>query len=314
LKEGERVTRLGTYILLLMVMIVWGLNVVAVKYLVENFPPVMMQGLRIGTAGLFAMLILYFLKDLRKLTMKEWRFTILAAIFGQIGHHSMLAIGLVNTTASNASLILGLIPLTTAIFAMIFLGDRLTMIRFIGILSGFGGVAFVVLNPDQSVSGMTSGDMFVFISMVSQAISFILIKKVTSTLSSKQLTGIMLIIGSISLIMISYIFEPESQLAFSISDKLVWIVFFSSAIIATGLGHFLFNAAIQKIGAGQTAIFNNFIPFFALLGAYFLLNEPLHLSQLIGFVFIVIGVLLGTGYVEQRLIINRNKKEHKKVS
>jgi len=314
LKEGERVTRLGTYILLLMVMIVWGLNVVAVKYLVENFPPVMMQGLRIGTAGLFAMLILYFLKDLRKLTKKEWRFTILAAIFGQIGHHSMLAIGLVNTTASNASLILGLIPLTTAIFAMIFLGDRLTMIRFIGILSGFGGVAFVVLNPDQSVSGMTSGDMFVFISMVSQAISFILIKKVTSTLSSKQLTGIMLIIGSISLITISYIFEPESQLAFSISDKLVWIVFFSSAIIATGLGHFLFNAAIQKIGAGQTAIFNNFIPFFALLGAYFLLNEPLHLSQLIGFVFIVIGVLLGTGYVEQRLIINRNKKEHKKVS
>lgn len=307
-------TRLGTYILLLMVMIVWGLNVVAVKYLVENFPPVMMQGLRIGTAGLFAMLILYFLKDLRKLTKKEWRFTILAAIFGQIGHHSMLAIGLVNTTASNASLILGLIPLTTAIFAMIFLGDRLTMIRFIGILSGFGGVAFVVLNPDQSVSGMTSGDMFVFISMVSQAISFILIKKVTSTLSSKQLTGIMLIIGSISLITISYIFEPESQLAFSISDKLVWIVFFSSAIIATGLGHFLFNAAIQKIGAGQTAIFNNFIPFFALLGAYFLLNEPLHLSQLIGFIFIVIGVLLGTGYVEQRLIIKRNKKEHKKVS
>lgn len=314
MKEGERVTRLGTYILLLMVMIVWGLNVVAVKYLVENFPPVMMQGLRIGTAGLFAMLILYFLKDLRKLTKKEWRFTILAAIFGQIGHHSMLAIGLVNTTASNASLILGLIPLTTAIFAMIFLGDRLTMIRFIGILSGFGGVAFVVLNPDQSVSGMTSGDMFVFISMVSQAISFILIKKVTSTLSSKQLTGIMLIIGSISLITISYIFEPESQLAFSISDKLVWIVFFSSAIIATGLGHFLFNAAIQKIGAGQTAIFNNFIPFFALLGAYFLLNEPLHLSQLIGFIFIVIGVLLGTGYVEQRLIIKRNKKEHKKVS
>lgn len=294
-----------------MVMIVWGLNVVAVKFLVEHFPPVMMQGLRIGTAGLFAMLVLYFLKDLRKLSKIEWKFTILAAVFGQIGHHSMLAIGLMNTTASNASLILGLIPLTTAIFSMIFLGDHLTKIRSIGILFGFGGVAFVVLNPEQGVAGMSSGDIFVFISMISQAISFILIKKVTSTLSSRQLTGTMLIIGSISLIVISYIFEPTSQEAFSVSGNLVWVVFFSSAIIATGLGHFLFNAAIQKIGAGQTAIFNNFVPFFALLGSFFILDESLYISQFIGFAFIVAGVLLGTGYIEQQWMKKRYKQNFK---
>ncbi|WP_280770993.1 DMT family transporter [Salipaludibacillus daqingensis] len=307
-------SRFVTYILLVMVMVIWGLNVVAVKYLVEHFPPVMMQGLRIGTASLFAILILYFLKDLRKLSKKEWGLTILAALFGQIGHHSLLAIGLLNTTASNASLILGLIPLTTAIFAMIFLGDRLTKIRFIGIIFGFSGVAFVVLNPEQAVSGISSGDLLVFTSMVSQAFSFILIKKITSTLSSRQLTGMLLMIGSISLITISFFFEPGSNEAFSVTGDLIWIVFFSSAIIATGLGHFLFNAAIQKIGAGQTAIFNNFVPFFALLGSFFLLNEALYLSQLIGFAFIVIGVLLGTGYVEQQWLRRRQKQPLRKTS
>lgn len=291
----------------MMVMIIWGLNVVAIKYLVEFFSPVMMQGLRIGTAGLFALVILYFMKDLRKLTKREWKFTIFAAVFGQIAHHSMLAIGLVETTASNASLILGLIPLTTAIFAMLFLGDRLTKIRFIGILLGFGGVSFVVLNPEQGVTSVSQGDLFVFMSMVSQAFSFILIKKVTSTLSSRQLTAMMLLIGSGSLLVLSWVIEPASASSMAVSQPLVWIVFFSSAIIATGLGHFLFNAAIQKIGAGQTAIFNNFVPFFALIGSFVLLGEPIYYSQLIGFTLIVSGVLLGTGYIEQQWL-NRRKK------
>ncbi|WP_223292271.1 DMT family transporter [Salipaludibacillus neizhouensis] len=298
----------GTYGLLIFVMMIWGLNVVAVKYLVEHFPPVMMQSLRIGIAGLCAISILYFLKDLRKLTKREWGLTALAAFFGQIGHHSMLAIGLVETTASKASLILGLIPLTTAIFAMIFLGDRLTKLRFTGILSGFTGVTFVVLNPAEGVAGISQGDMYIFIAMVSQVISFIIIKVATKTLSSRQLTGIMLLIGSAGLFLLSFFFEPGSLGKMSNTNQTVWIVFFSSAVIATGLGHIMYNAAIQKIGAGQTAVFNNFIPLFALIGSFFLLGEPIYLSQLIGFLFIVCGVLLGTGYIEQIWIDRKRKK------
>ncbi|MCE7791938.1 DMT family transporter [Salipaludibacillus sp. CUR1] len=303
--------RLTTYSLLMMVMVIWGLNVVAVKYLVEHLPPIMMQGTRIGLAGICALAVLYFLKDLRKLTKKEWALTSLAALFGQIGHHSLLAVGLVDTTASNASLILGLIPLTTAVFAIIFLGDQLTKLRFIGIVSGFTGVSFVVINPGQGMGGISPGDLFVFLSMLSQAVSFIIIKKATATLSSKQMTGMMLLIGSVSLIVISFIIEPGSADNMVISDHLVWIVFLSSAILATGLGHILFNAAIQNIGAGQTAIFNNFVPFFALIGSFFLLGEAVYVTQLAGFIFIVAGVLLGTGYIEQ-VWLNRKRKAHLK--
>lgn len=308
MKEGERVKQTGTYGLLIIVMAIWGLNVVAVKYLVEYFPPVMMQSLRIGIAGLCAIIVLYFIKDLRRLTKREWGFTALAALFGQVGHHSMLAIGLVETSASNASLILGLIPLTTAIFAMFFLGDQLTKLRLLGIISGFAGVTFVVLNPAEGISGVSQGDLYVFVSMVSQVISFIIIKVVTNTLSSRQMTGVMLLLGSVSLFVLSFFFEPQSLSEITVQNQTVWVIFFSSAILATGLGHLLYNAAIQKIGAGQTAIFNNCVPLFALIGSFFLLGEPIYLSQLVGFFFIVCGVLLGTGYIEQILYTKRKHR------
>ncbi|CAN7675063.1 DMT family transporter [Peribacillus frigoritolerans] len=71
----------------------------------------------------------------------------------------------------------------------------------------------------------------------------------------------------------------------------------------------MFNAAIQEIGAGQTAIFNKFVPFFGLVFSALFLNETITASQLIGFVFNISGVLFGTGYIEKL----RDKK-HKRIN
>ncbi|WP_321196083.1 DMT family transporter [Alteribacter populi] len=300
--------------MLVIVMVIWGLNVVAVKYLVEHFPPVAMQGGRIFIAGVVAITVLYFLKDLRKLVPKEWGLILIAAVFGQLGHHALLAVGLVETTASNASLILGLIPITTAILAMIIFKDRLTFLRIIGILLGFSGVAIVVLQNGTGIGIISRGDVFVFVSMVSQAISFIVIKQLTVTVSSKQLTAVMLLVGSFLLLSMSFYLEPQARTGFSDAAGIVWSVFFLSAIFATGLGHILYNSAIQEIGPGQTAIFNNLVPFFALVGSFIFLGETILFTQIIGFILIVMGVLFGTGYVEVKWYEKRKRKALHKES
>lgn len=298
-------SRALTYALLVFVMFIWGLNVVAVKFLVMHMPPVVMQSMRIFLAGLVTIITLYFLRDIRKMTNKEWFYTFLAALLGQVAHHAFLALGLVETTSSNASLILGLIPLTTAILASIFLQEKLSKLKMLGIGLGFIGVAFVVLQNGQGLSIISRGDLLIFASMLAQAFSFILIKKVTSTLSPKQMTAIMLLMGSLVLFGISFLFEASKFPQIGQATSLVWIVLVLSAVLATGLGHLLYNEGIHRIGAEQTAIFNNLVPFFALLGAYFFLGERILFTQILGFILIVAGVFLGTGYVEDRL--NKHK-------
>lgn len=296
-----------TYGLVFLITAIWGLNVVFLKVLVENLPPQTMTAFRIMIAGITAIIIVYFAKSLRALSVREWLYTAFGMIFGVILHHLTLALGLMTTAASTGSLILSLVPLATAVLAVIFLGEQLTKMRVLGFILALTGVFFI---QGGSFSGLklSQGELLLFTSMFAQAISFIFIKKATATLDSKAVTAIMNLAGSVGLLLIAFIAEPDGLSNMTSASLGVYIVLFTSGIVATGIGHMVFNSAIQKIGASKTAIFNNFVPFFGVLFSVIFLNEIIEPAQLIGFVFIVAGVLFGTGYIERVWMKRQSKK------
>lgn len=302
-----------TYGLVFFVTAIWGLNLVIIKVLVEDLPPQTMTAFRIMMAGITALIIIVLGKSFRRLSKKEWIYTLLGMLFGVILHHLLIAIGLTMSDASNASLILALVPLTTAILAVLFLGEQLTKLRIIGFILALTGVFFIQGGSFSNMQ-LSQGDLILFIAMVVQAISFIFVKKATATLDSKQVTTIMYLAGSIGLLIISFITEPEGVSEMTSASLFTYSLFIVSGIVATGVGYIVFNAAIQKIGAGQTAIFNNFVPFFGLVFSALFLNETITTSQLIGFAFIVSGVLFGTGYIEKIRINKRRKLNNTKKS
>ncbi|MEK3988789.1 MULTISPECIES: DMT family transporter [Robertmurraya] len=285
------------YILLFLLMVIWGFNVSAIKILVTYFPPVFIQGVRVFLAGLVVIVVLILSKRFERISRKNALGIFVVALFGVFGHHLFLALGLTLTTGSNTGLILGLVPLFTSIFAMIFLKELLTFFKVIGILSALSGVYFIILKGNGPVSGFSLGDLYIFGAVITQAISFIVIKKLTTNLDSRQMTGIMLIFGALMMFGFSLWIEPVEISQFQ-QPMYVWLVLLASAVFATGLGHMLYNYAIQQLGAGSTAIFINLTPFFSLLGSALFLGEKIVLEQLIGFVLIVIGVILGTGMLE----------------
>ena len=289
------------YGLLLFVMVVWGFNVIAVKIIVENFAPVTITSFRILLAGTVVLLILIFQKEMKKINKVEAMYVAIGAFTGVLGHHIFLALGLTTTTASNASLILGLIPLMTSIFAVWFLKSTFTIGKLLGVILGFAGVLFIVLSGASSVYSVSIGDFFVFMSVIAQAISFVAIKKASQTLDTKVMTGYMLILGSLFLFITSLLMEPSGLNSLPEGPFYVWIIFIVSAVVATGLGHIIYNNAIHHLGAGETAIFINLTPFFALTGSVLFLGEKITYFQLMGFVFIISGVLLGSGLFDNKI-------------
>ena len=296
-----------TYGLVFFITAIWGLNVVFLKVLVENMPAQTMTAFRIMIAGVTALIIVLFTKELRRLTKREWTFTILGMIFGVMAHHLFLALGLQSIPASNASLILALVPIATAVLGVIFLGEKLTKARITGFVLALFGV-FLIQGATVDAFSLSIGEGMLFMSMFAQAISFIFIKKATATLDSKAVTAIMNLAGSVGLLLIAFIAEPDGLSNMTSASLGVYIVLFTSGIVATGIGHMVFNSAIQKIGASKTAIFNNFVPFFGVLFSVIFLNEMIEPAQLIGFVFIVAGVLFGTGYIERVWMKRQSKK------
>ena len=296
------------YGLLVFVMLAWGLNVTATKIVVTAFTPVTITAIRVFTAAISVFIFLYFLKILRLPTKKEVYYILIACLFNVVCHHYFLSIGLSKTSASNGGLILGLGPILTTVVAFFFLKARVSYLQLTGIVLGLLGVFFIVAAGKGGFSGISIGDIYVFLAIFTQALSFVLIKKVSNTLDPRLMTGYMMLAGSIILFIISLIQEPKglSQIPNGTWD--VWLVFLGSAVIATAIGHMIYNYSIGKVGVSEAAVFINLNPFFALVGAVLFLGEVITVSQVIGFVFILFGVLLGSGAIEEYLRDLKRKK------
>ncbi|HYK71995.1 MAG TPA: DMT family transporter, partial [Pseudoneobacillus sp.] len=197
------------YLILVGVMLAWGFNVSILKILVSHVMPVTVTSLRVFTAGIFVLIVLSFMKLVRKPTLNEVKYIIFGGLLNVVSHHYFLSVGLTHTTATNGGLILGAGPLLTAILSSIFLRKKPTVIRALGFLLGSVGVFLTVLSGGKGLSGLSVGDLFVFISILAQAFSFIIISKAAKTLDPRLLTGYMLVFGSIILFLISLVKEPN---------------------------------------------------------------------------------------------------------
>ncbi|MBM7579269.1 DMT family transporter [Jeotgalibacillus terrae] len=291
-------TQSNAFIWLVSIMVAWGLNVVALKVLVEEFSPVAMTSVRILTAGLVVLTVLALQKKWTVPGVKDFGVILLISLFNIVGHHYFLSIGLKGTTAVNTGLILGLIPILTAIAAVIFLKARLTLLKAAGILVGFGGVFLVMAAGSSGQIQIAAGDWYILLAAVTQAISFVLIKKISVDLNVFVLTGWMMITGAILLGMISLLTEPGGYQSLVQGEGYHYAIFFSSAFIATGIGHMIYNNAIRLIGPSESAVFTNLNLLFSITGAALLLGEPVYIGQIAGFTLIVAGVLGGSGAVD----------------
>lgn len=294
------------YLSIVMATVIWGLNMVLLKVLVTELPPATMTAFRIMTAGITTLIIIICLKSYRKMTNTEWRYILIGTLFGVVLHHLFIAKGLVLINASNASLILALLPITTAVMGVMFLGEKMTKFRLVGFIMALIGVFFIQGGSFSNIV-FSRGELYLFIAMFVQAMSFIFIRKLTFTLDSKQATSVMFLIGSAILLMISLFTEPDGISAFFSMRLPVMFVFLFSGIVATGVGFIIFNGSIQRIGAGNTVIFNNLVPLFGLIFSAIFLKDVINIIQMSGFIFIVLGVLFGTGYVEAKFLKRSNR-------
>lgn len=285
------------YAMLVFVMFSWGANVPLLKYMVETVPPVTLTAFRILTAGLVVLLILWQMKLLRKPTAKEWKYILLGALTNVVAHHYFLNMGLSITSATHGGLILGTGPMLTAISAAIILRYFPSKIQWLGLVLGLSGVAVSILIGSETM-GANLGDLFVFLAIFVQVLSFMIVSKAAETLDPRLLTVYMLFIGGLILLVISLIQDPGSIQEFTTTTPNFWVIFLASAIVSTAIGHLIYNYAIGKAGATKAAIFMNLNPLFSLILSALFLGEVLRLNHFLGLILIVAGVMFGSGAAE----------------
>ena len=278
-------------------MFIWGFNLPLLKYLLTEVGPVTMTAFRLLLAGISVFIILAVIKLIRLPTRKEWLYVIGGALLNVVCHHYFLNMGLARTTGTNASLILGTGPVLTAISVSLIFRNFPSKMQWVGFILGLIGVSSVVL-AGGGIGSLALGDVFVFISIFTQVLSFLVIAKAAKTLDPRIMTAYMMVIGSFVLLAISFIQEPGEIRVFISVPPIFWLAFLTSAIIGTAVGHMLYNYSVGKVGPSKAAIFINFNTMFSLIGTALFLGEVITARHLLGLAFIIAGVILGSGAAE----------------
>lgn len=297
------------YALLFLVMAIWGFNVSALSTLVNNVPPITLTAYRILVAGIGVLIISYIMGIFRLPNKKEFKTILLITIFNVVFHHSLLAIGLTKTTGVNAGIILGAAPLVTMILSVMLLKDRITTLRLIGFFLGFIGIIVTSIGGVNGLGSVSTGDIIIFLSMLMQAFSFILISKLNPSFDPRLLTGYMLVIGSSVIFMFGYIIEGDLTQITRIFNWKLGSIFLFSALIATAFGHMTYNYAVKNVGPAETAIFINLNTLFAIIGASIFLGEPILKNHYIGVILILLGIFTGSGSLEYLIKKRKLKKQ-----
>lgn len=272
----------------------WGLNVVTVKYLAQQAPPITIAALRIIFAALAMLPFVWKSYGWFKLNVRQWFFLFLIGLTSVFINQIFLVWGLVLTSATNAALILGLNPLITALLAALFLGESMGWRLISGIFLGFSGVVLAVISKsaDGGIAVTGWGDLVIFVCMLAYVIGTIFVKKLSGQVPALVITAYSTAIGAVMLGAADMTMYGARSLGSIDGDGLFWVMVLFSAWIATALGNLGWNYGIKVLGASRTAIFLNGLPFAGMAGAFFFLGEHIHLVHAIAFALTAAGIML----------------------
>jgi drug/metabolite transporter (DMT)-like permease len=208
-------------------------------------------------------------------------------------YNTFIYIGTRTTTATNAGLIVGTMPIAILVLGYLAREERLTTRRVAGIAISFAGVVLVIAKGTSTLVhevSFSSDDLFIIGAVVSWAVYSILLRRFTIPLGGFALLAVLSAIGLALCI-------PFCAWELLHGERILWSTRTLAAIIYVGIfpsviATIFWNAAVARVGAGTSGVFTNLIPIFSLILAVILLSEAINAFQLVGMGAIFMAIWL----------------------
>ena len=295
-RDDASLTRI--YLLILLTTVFWGGNPVAGKLAVQEFPLITIGILRYGLASvvLFSLFGRQF-PSWGELRRQDVWVLLAVGFLGTFLNHILFFLGLLFAPASHGAIIA---PTTSPIWTMLLAArlakERITPSQISGTILCMVGV-FLVARPDSlggpGTSRILIGDLcFLLGGMAWGAYSF-MSRVAMQRLSPPATLTYGMALGCLFLIPVAALERPWGALA--VSSASAWASVLYITVPGTLLAFFWWNLAIQRVGAGRTAVFTNLVPVFGVLLAWVVLGERLTAVQLFGGLLTVAGVWVCQG-------------------
>lgn len=292
--------RKKAYLLLIVVSIIWGFAGPVIKFTLQELPPLIFLSYRFTLSTIFALIYFAFrppqFPNSLKLTGYISLYSLLAVTFGL----GLLFFGFDKTTSLVGTVISALAPLATVVAGALLLHEHVIRREQVGISLASAGTVIIIFSPlvnNLNLSGLTSieGGGLILASIILDALAAILVKVIIRHgLSPIDLAHYSFIIGWLTLVPITLLFYPFSQISYTLasiplSTHLgVWYM----ALLSGTLAYSLRNLAVKTIEVSEAVVFSYLLPIWAAPLSLLWLGETINFLFVTGAAVIAAGVYL----------------------
>jgi O-acetylserine/cysteine efflux transporter len=266
--------------LVIFVMVIWGLNFVAAKWGLAQFPPIFMIGLRFG---MVALLLLPFVKMPRGSLAG---ILVLSFTLGCL-HFSLMFTGMRDLDAAATAIAIQIQVPFAALIAAVFLKDKLGWRRASGMALAFAGVILMAGEPRLADDLVPL--FLVLAASFMWAVANVQIKQL-GAIDGFALNAYLGLFAAPQLFLVSAVLETGQFQAVVDADWLGWASIAFMAIMVTIVSYAMWYRVLRLYTVNQAMPFTLLVPIVGVLAAAVLLNEPLTWRVIVGGAATIAGV------------------------
>jgi drug/metabolite transporter (DMT)-like permease len=276
---------------------IWGASFLFTRIGTVEFGVWATAGLRVLIATLFLLPILLIRGHSQSLR-EHWKLVLLVGLTNSAIPFVCFSFALQSITVGLSSLLNATVPLFGAVIAWVWLSDRPSGSRMLGLAIGFLGVAMLAwdkasFKPDASGLSSGWGVLACLFACICYGISASFTKKFLGGLPSLVSSTGSQLGAALALLPLTIFYWPSQ----AVSMK-AWGAVVTLGVVCTGFAYILFFRLIERAGPAKALSVTFAIPVFAVLYGVILLGETVTPWMVGCGLVIVLGTTLSTGLLK----------------
>ena len=281
--------KLAARFAMVLAMVIWGTAIVITKIVVVETGPIFVAAVRLAIAA--AVFIPF---SLRGVNVKALPLAPLA-LSGFLGitlYSVLLNFGLLSASASVAGLIQGAASIFTVILSVLFLKEKMSAPRLVGVLSSVAGISLIVLSSAQGRAEASSltGILLVVGSTLAWSLYIVTSKTLAERCPQQVISAGQIFFGFLFLLPLAL--AEGARYGFGEITLINFILIVYLALASSGAAYYLWNYSLKRLSAVEAGTFANLCPLVTFATAVFVLQEAVTAAVLAGGALVICGLYL----------------------